>query len=189
MGHDDRAAREPELPEYGRFIPTGAGAVVCCLTREMSREDGARWALEEEKTILYRYRACRVAILVAGCLLLAMNPLFGQEGTIRATLSPEQIQSRITAVRESKEVDEAARTRVVALYQQAIANDECVGGDSSFTCRCDDTAAPVAETVAVGFDWGRWASDDVVCNDEIGDAGEMNVQRQDHGNRLSTLAD
>ena len=81
-------------------------------------------AAEEGKMILYRYRACGVVMLVATCLLLAMNPLLGQEGATRAGLTPEQIRSRIAAVRESKEVDEAARTRVVALYQQAIANLE-----------------------------------------------------------------
>ena len=81
-------------------------------------------ALEEERTILYRYRACRVVVLVAACLLLAMNPLFGQEGTVRVALTPEQIQSRITAVRESKEIDEAARTRAIELYQQAATNLE-----------------------------------------------------------------
>ena len=80
---------------------------------------------EERETILHLHRNHRVvALLVAACLLIAMNPLLGQEGATRAALTPEQIQSRIAAVRESKEVDEADRTRVVALYQQAIANLE-----------------------------------------------------------------
>lgn len=78
-------------------------------------------AAEESKTRLYTCGKFRVLLLVAACLILAMKPLFGQEGAIRATLTPEQIQSRIAAARESKEVDEAARARVVELYQQAIA--------------------------------------------------------------------
>ena len=67
-------------------------------------------AAEESKTRLYTCGGFWVLLLVATCLLLAVDPLLGQEGTTRATLTPEQIQSRITAVRESKEIDEAART-------------------------------------------------------------------------------
>jgi potassium efflux system protein len=53
-----------------------------------------------------------------------MNPLFAQQGTTRATLTSEQIQSRITAVRESNDIDNAVRTRAIELYQQAVANLE-----------------------------------------------------------------
>ena len=105
-------------------------------------------ALEEETTILYRHRACRVVVLVAACLLLAMNPLFGQEGTVRVALTPEQIQSRLDAVRHSVEVDEAARTRAVERYQQAIANLETARANRQTTESYRKTAAIVPEQVA-----------------------------------------
>jgi potassium efflux system protein len=104
--------------------------------------------LEEEKTILYRYRACRMVLLVAACLLLTMNPLFGQEGTARATLTPEQIQSRIAAVRESEQVDELARTRAVQLYQQAIANLETTRANRQTIESYRKTAGTAPEQVA-----------------------------------------
>ena len=47
-------------------------------------------------------------LLLAACLLVAVDPLLGSEGTTRATLTAEQIQSRITAVKESNEIDDAA---------------------------------------------------------------------------------
>ena len=81
-------------------------------------------AAEESKTRLYTCGGFWVLLLVATCLLLAVDPLLGQEGATRATLTPEQIQSRITAVRESKEIDEAARTLAIELYQQAATNLE-----------------------------------------------------------------
>ena len=105
-------------------------------------------ALEEETTILYRHRACRVVVLVAACLLLAMNPLFGQEGTVRVALTPEQIQSRLDAVRHSVEVDEAARTQAVERYQQAIANLETARANRQTTESYRKTAAIVPEQVA-----------------------------------------
>jgi hypothetical protein len=105
-------------------------------------------AFEEERTILYRYRACRVVVLVAACLLLTMNPLFGQEGTARATLTPEQIQSRIAAVRESEQVDELARTRAVQLYQQAIANLETTRANRQTIESYRKTAGTAPEQVA-----------------------------------------
>jgi hypothetical protein len=71
--------------------------------------------------------------------------------------------------------------------RQSTVVDERVGGDADVTLRCDDTTAPVAETVAVGGDRGRWAGQDVVRDDEVRDAGVMDVQRQDYGCRLRTL--
>ena len=62
---------------------------------------------KEGKTHLYTCGEFWVLLLVAACLLLAVDPLLGQEGTTRAVLTPEQIQSRITAVRESKEFDDS----------------------------------------------------------------------------------
>lgn len=104
---------------------------------------------EERETILHLHRNHRVvALLVAACLLIAMNPLLGQEGATRAALTPEQIQSRIAAVRESKEVDEADRTRVVALYQQAIANLETTRANRQTIESYRKTAGTAPEQVA-----------------------------------------
>jgi potassium efflux system protein len=77
-----------------------------------------------------------------------MNPLFGQEGTARATLTPEQIQSRIAAVRESEQVDELARTRAVQLYQQAIANLETTRANRQTIESYRKTAGTAPEQVA-----------------------------------------
>jgi hypothetical protein len=80
----------------------------------------------------------------------------------------------------SGKVDPVRQTAVV---------DERVGGDPDITRRRDDTAAPVAEAVALGGERGRRGGDDVVCDDEIGNAGEMDIQHQNHGCRLRTLID
>ena len=79
---------------------------------------------EESKTRLFPCRGLWRMLLLAACLLVAVDPLLGSEGTTRATLTAEQIQSRITAVKESNEIDDAARTRAIELYQQAAANLE-----------------------------------------------------------------
>ena len=79
---------------------------------------------EESTTRLLPYWNFWAMLLLAACLLVTVNPLLAQEGTTRATLTSEQIQSRITAVQESKEIDDAARTRAIELYQQAVANLE-----------------------------------------------------------------
>ncbi len=63
-------------------------------------------------------------LLLAACLLVSIEPLLAQEGATRASLTSEQIQSRITAVQESEEIDDAARMRAIELYQQAVANLE-----------------------------------------------------------------
>ena len=78
---------------------------------------------EESKTRLFPCRAFW-ALLLAACLLVTVAPLLALEGTARATLTSEQIQSRITAVRDSAEIDDAARTRAIEHYQQAVANLE-----------------------------------------------------------------
>jgi hypothetical protein len=78
--------------------------------------------------------------------------------------------------------------RVDPLRQSTVLHER-IGGNADVTQRCDDTTAPVAETVAVGGDRSRRAGQDVVRDDEVGDAGEMDVQRQDHGCRLRTLID
>jgi hypothetical protein len=80
-------------------------------------------ATEESKTRLFPFRGFRV-LLLAACLVVTVDPLLALEGTTRATLTSEQIQSRITAVRESNDIDDTARTRAIELYQQAVANLE-----------------------------------------------------------------
>lgn len=57
-------------------------------------------AIEESKTRLFPYRSFGV-LLLAACLLLTVEPLLAQQGTARVSLTSEQIQSRITAVRDS----------------------------------------------------------------------------------------
>ena len=79
---------------------------------------------EECKTRLFPYRCFWVMLLLTAILLLRVDPLLGQEGAIRATITPEQIQSRITAVQESQQIDDAVRTRAIELYQQSVANLE-----------------------------------------------------------------
>ena len=105
-------------------------------------------AAEESKMRLYTCGKFRVLLLVAACLLLAIEPLFGQEGTTRTTLTPEQIQSRLDAVRESREVDEAARTRTIELYQQAIANLETTRANRQTTESYRNTAGTAPEQIA-----------------------------------------
>ena len=86
-----------------------------------SRQSGT----EESKTRLFPYRGFWVVLTLATYLLFAIDPVLAQEGgTTRATLTSEQIDSRITAVRDSAEIDDAARTRAIELYQQAVANVE-----------------------------------------------------------------
>jgi potassium efflux system protein len=80
-------------------------------------------ATEESETRLFLYRDIGM-LLLAACLLLAVHPVLALEGTTRATLTPEQVESRIAAVRDSAEIDDAARTRAIELYQQAVANLE-----------------------------------------------------------------
>jgi len=94
------------------------------------------------------YRVFRVMLLLAACVLLTVDPLLAQEGTTGATLTSEQIQSRIAAVRESQEIDDAARTRAVELYQQAIANLETARANRQATESYRKTAATAPEQIA-----------------------------------------
>ena len=80
--------------------------------------------IEESKTRLFPYRGLWAMLLLAACLLVTVDPLLALEGTTRSTLTSEQIQSRITAVRDSAEIDDAARIRAIEHYQQAVANLE-----------------------------------------------------------------
>jgi len=106
-------------------------------------------AKEKSETILHLHRTHRVvALLVAACLLLSVESLFGQEGIIRATLTPEQIQSRIAAVRESKEIDDAVRPQVIELYQQAITNLETTRANRQTIESYRETAGTAPEQVA-----------------------------------------
>jgi potassium efflux system protein len=146
-------------------------------------------ALEEEKTILYRYRTCRMVLLVAACLLLAMNPLFGQEGTVRAALTPEQIQSRIAAVSESREVDEAARIRAIELYQQAITNLEAARANRQTTESYRKTASSAPEQVAaVRAAIERRSNMDPVAVLNITPATNLEKVEQDLDSELANLS-
>ena len=101
-------------------------------------------ATKAGKKHLFPYRDLRSMFLLAACFLLAVQPLFALEGTTRTTLTSEQIQSRINAVRESAEIDDAARTRAIELYQQAIANLETMRAnrESAEVYRKAGAAAP-----------------------------------------------
>ena len=70
------------------------------------------------------------------------------------------------------------------LVQFAAIVHERVGGDSDVTLWGNDPATPVAETIAIGVNRCDRAGDNVVCNNQIGYAGVMDVQRQNHGCRL-----
>ena len=103
---------------------------------------------ENTKTCLFPYRGFRVMLLLAACVLFTFDPLLGQEDTTGASLTSEQVQSRITAVRESQEVDDATRTRAVELYQQAIANLETTRANRQATESYRKTAATAPEQIA-----------------------------------------
>ena len=106
-------------------------------------------ARDERETILHLHRNHRVvALLVAACLLFSVESLLGQEGSTRAGLTSEQIQSRIAAVRDSREVDEAARTRAIELYHQAIASLKTTRANRQTTESYRKTAGAAPEQVA-----------------------------------------
>ncbi len=106
-------------------------------------------AKEESETILHLHRNHRVvALLVAACLLLFIESLLGQEGATRATLTPEQIQGRIVAVRESKEIDDAVRPQAIKRYQQAITNLETTRANRQTIESYRNTAGTAPEQVA-----------------------------------------
>jgi potassium efflux system protein len=97
----------------------------------------------------YPHRNHRVvALLAAACLLLCVESLPGQEdATTRSALTPEQIQNRLAAVRESQEIDDAARPQAVELYQQAIANLETTRANRQTTESYRNTAGTAPEQV------------------------------------------
>jgi potassium efflux system protein len=104
--------------------------------------------LEESKIRLYICGEFWVLLLVAACLLFAVAPLLGQEGVARTNLTPEQIQSRLDAVRASREVDEATQTRAIELYQQAIANLQTTRANRQTTESYRKTAGAAPEQMA-----------------------------------------
>jgi hypothetical protein len=64
-----------------------------------------------------------------------------------------------------------------------------IGGEPGLARRGDDPTAPVAEAVAVGSDGKRGSGDEVIGNDDVGDAGGMDVQCQDHRRRLRAVVE
>jgi potassium efflux system protein len=61
------------------------------------------------------------------CCLAALGSVWAQDPGVRVT--PEMLQERIATVRESTELDEDTRTRLVDLYRQALSNLEARRAD------------------------------------------------------------
>src|SRR6266850_866093 len=64
---------------------------------------------------------------------------------------------------------------------------ERICGQPDQTLGCDDTAAPVAKAVAIGGEWDRRVGDQVVRNDDVGNARVVDAQGQDHRGRLRAV--
>ena len=108
----------------GGFEPWAGGGAA-----ESPTFAGQRRALgpASRKAIMTMLLSLRMTYRAGICCLAALGSVWAQEPGVRVT--PEMLQERIATVRESTELDEDTRTRLVDLYRQALSNLEARRAD------------------------------------------------------------
>ena len=137
----------------------------------------------------YRNLSCSIAFSLVVGLLLVVEPALALEEATSARLTPEKIQNRVTSVQESKEIDDATRTRAIELYQQAIANLETTraNGEAVEVYRKAAKAAP-DRVVSISASTERRQGVDPVKALGIGPAVKLTKIEQDLESELGNLA-
>lgn len=108
----------------GGFEPWAGGGAA-----ESPTFAGQRRALgpASRKAIMTMLLSLRMTYRAGICCLAALGSVWAQDPGVRVT--PEMLQERIATVRESTELDEDTRTRLVDLYRQALSNLEARRAD------------------------------------------------------------
>jgi hypothetical protein len=108
----------------------------------------------------------------------------GVRQTIRlAVAAAEQINQRIRRQVFNRVL---SGRRNHGIWQAAVV-DDVISGQTHVARGRDDPAAPVAEHVAVRRDRHRWAGDKMIRDNDVGGAGEVHPQNQEHWCRLRKI--
>ena len=100
------------------------------------------------------------------------------------------------AVAAAEQIDECVRRQAFdrmlkrawkdRIWQAAVAND-AIGRKAHGAGRRNDTAAPIAEDIAIGRDRHRGAGGEEIGHDDIGRARKVRPQHHDHWRRLREI--